>query len=303
MNGTMRSYLPTKTNQAEHSSFLRNALSWSGSITPKVMSGVLISVLYCLVVTLVLERHGQFAIDIGPFEYSGVVLGLLLVFRVNSGYDRWWEARKLWGSIVNQSRNLAIIGLSYSNAPESWRKMFAGWVAAFPYVMKDSLRSQEDTEVLRRLVGESGASLEGVVHSPSWVAVHIAQLLNEAKSKGWMDGFSFQRAERERAILIDDIGACERILKTPIPFVVAIKLKRFIMLFLILLPFALSSKLGYESLIIDALIAYPLFSLDRIGYELQNPFSKDRLSHLPLDDICSNIENNINQIEASSQKS
>ena len=284
-------------NRIEHANFLRNAFSWTGSITPKVIFGTLVSAVYCLFVVILHNHFPNLDIDIGPFEYSGVALGLLLVFRVNSGYDRWWEARKLWGSVVNQSRNLALIGLSYSSAPDEWRRQLVKWTSVFSYTMKDHLRAQKSNESIGRFFGTDVAAYsDSISHAPLWVSINIAKLLDEARTKSWLDPFSFQRAERERAILIDDIGACERILKTPIPFVLAVKLKRFIFLFLLLLPFALVSKIGLIAPLLDALIAYPLLSLDQIGFELQNPFSRSSISHLPLDEICEKIEQNIAEV-------
>ncbi len=285
-------------NRLEHSTFFRNAFAWTGSITPKVIMGTLVSVFYCLLVAIFHDRFLPLDIDIGPFEYSGVVLGLLLVFRINSGYDRWWEARKLWGSVVNQSRNLVLIGLHYSSSPDDWRKQLTGWTRLVSYTMKNHLRGESSRADLDRLLGSEAASrADSISHAPLWVFSNISRLLNEARINSWMDPFSFQRAERERAILVDNVGACERILRTPIPFVLAVKLKRFIFLFLLLLPFALVSKVGLFAPLLSALITYPLLSLDQIGFELQNPFSKGSISHLPLDEICEKIEHNIAEIE------
>ncbi len=295
-------YLDSIANRPEHPGFIRNALAWVGSVTPKVIFGTFTSIAYCSVVVYFLNIDPAVSFDIGPFEYSGVVLGLLLVFRINAGYDRWWEARKLWGSIVNQSRNLAIVGLTYSSAPAEWRNKFAAWVALLPHIMRQSLRAETDVSVIQRLVKLESKDIEKVSHRPSWGAVNIAKLLDQARTNNWLDSFSFHRAERERSILIDNIGASERILKTPIPFVMVIKLKRFLLIFLALLPFALFSKLGWWSVVVDALITYPLLSLDRIGYELQNPFERDRLSHLPLSEICADIEKNVLEIEFHSRK-
>jgi len=284
-------------NRLEHPSFLKNALAWNGSITPKVLLGTSVSVIYCLLVAIVHERFPDLDIDIGPFEYTGIALGLLLVFRINSSYDRWWEARKFWGSVVNQSRNLALITLGYSSAPQQWKQEMINWISLFPYTMKDHLRGQKNRATLERFAGTTAAThSDSISHIPLWVSGHIIQLLNEARIKNWIDPFSFQIADRERRTLIDDVGGCERILKTPIPFVLAVKLKRFIFIFLVFLPFALVSKLGLIAPLLNALIAYPLLSLDRIGFELQNPFSKSNMSHLPLDEICETIEGNIAEI-------
>ena len=110
-----------------------------------------------------------------------------------------------------------------------------------------------------------------------------------------MDRFAFMQVDRERAALIDHIGACERILKTPLPLVYAIKIRRFIALFLLTLPFALLHRINGDWLIplITMLVAYPLISLDQIGIELQNPFAKANLSHLPIGDISETIEKNV----------
>src|SRR5690606_24888589 len=97
-------------NQPEAKNFLRTALAWTGSVTPRVLPRVGVAALYSFLVVYLLRLFPAFSVPITPFEYSGAVLGLLLVVRVNQGLDRWWEARKIWGSIVNQSRNLAIIG-------------------------------------------------------------------------------------------------------------------------------------------------------------------------------------------------
>jgi putative membrane protein len=130
---------------------------------------------------------------------------------------------------------------------------------------------------------------------PSYVALVLAGLLREAREQHGMNDFAFIQADRERALLIDHIGACERILKTPLPLVYAIKIRRFIALFLLTLPFVLLHKLHSEWLtpVVTMLVAYPLISLDQIGVELQNPFSTANLSHLPLDDIAVTIERNL----------
>jgi len=295
LNSNLKQY----TNRPEHRTFLQNAFAWVGSASPRVLPGVALSVAYCSVVRYLVADNTELALDIGPFEYSGVVLGLMLVFRINAGYDRWWEARKLWGSIVNQSRNLGIIGLAYpSSAPARWKREFSSLVQALPHLMRLSLRADRSTQSVSTIVSTDHLRIiESASHPPTLCALLMQQSRPEARTQGWMDSFSFQRAERERAILVDDIGACERILKTPMPFVFAIKLKRFLLFFLLLLPFALVYRLGWWSVLVDFLIAYPLLALDRIGLELQNPFARENLSHLPLNDICETIQKNVLEVE------
>jgi len=128
-------------------------------------------------------------------------------------------------------------------------------------------------------------------------------LLRSALDKGVLNSFAFAQMERERSLLMDHIGACERILKTPLPFVYSVKIRRFVAIFLITLPFALLHQMETDGLVplVIMLVSYPLVSLDQIGIELQNPFYKSSLNHLPLDEIAEGIEKTINEMHASSE--
>lgn len=287
-------------------SFWREAFAWRGSITPHVLPLVfrfgVIAALICGAAWLVERQFGiKMGLAVPPFEYASAALGLLLILRTNAGYERWWEARKLWGGIVNQSRNLGISALSYGPTDTAWQESFVKWVAVFPHVARCSLRGEALPPEVTALVGADEArQIEASVHMPSYVSLRLADLLREACSRRYshadtMDRFAFLQLDKERAALIDHIGACERILKTPLPRVYAIKIRRFIALFLVTLPFALLHRLDADWLVplLTMLVAYPLISLDQIGVELQNPFLKDNVSHLPLDDISATIEKNL----------
>ncbi|MFK7826631.1 MAG: bestrophin family protein [Oligoflexales bacterium] len=281
------------SNQAEDRNFLKTALAWNGSITPKILPRVLTASAYSCCIVILTYKFPDITLAIEPFEYSGVVLGLLLVARVNAGMQRWWEARKIWGSIVNQSRNLAIIAQQYSERNNPYIAPLLNWIAIWPYTMRQHLRGENKVEIAKKHIGiDETNKLTESGHMPFYVGTAIAGLLKSLRSQG-LDDFAFQRAERERALLIDAIGGCERIRSTPIPLVLAIKTRRFIFLFLLLLPFALGTKVPWLAPIIMILTAYPLLSLDQIGIELQNPFAQKNLSHLPLSQICANIERNI----------
>jgi ion channel-forming bestrophin family protein len=281
--------------------FWREAIALRGSITLHVLPHVLAFGAIAAAISVVAGvLEGRYRIRIGmavaPYELAGATLGLLLVLRTNAGYDRWWEARKLWGGIVNQTRNLAITALAYGPGEPAWRERLVRWAAAFPHVARRSLRGQRELPEVAALVGAPGASaIAAADHMPSAVAARLAGLLREAADGPGLSPFAFLQADRERALLIDHIGACERILKTPLPGVYAIKIRRFIVLFLVTLPFALVHKLDTPWLIplVTMLVAYPLVSLDQIGVELQNPFSTDNLSHLPLDELSRTIERNL----------
>lgn len=281
--------------------FWREAFALRGSITPQVMLSVLAFGLaasgICGVSWLVEKLYQlKIALPIVPFEFAGAALGLLLVLRTNAGYDRWWEARILWGGIRNQTRNFVIGAMAYGPANSEWREKIVRWAAVFPHVARLNLRGELSSSEVARLVGQENADkVAAADHMPSFVALKLAELLREACDRLEMDRYAFIQVDRERALLIDHIGACERILKTPLPRVVSIKIRRFILMFLLTLPFALLHRVGDYWLVpfITMLVAYPLLSLDQIGVELENPFSTSNLSHLPLDEFSATIERNL----------
>lgn len=286
-------------NQYEYPNFMECALAIHGSVTPRVWKKVLAVSVYACFISLLSIFIPWLSLPISPFEYAGIIMGLILVFRVNAGYDRWWEARKLWGNVVNCSRNLAIIITSYiepSNKGEIDKIL--GLIAAMPYLMKNNLRGITSVaEVKHLLCDDTYAQLQQWQHRPNLISSKLAEMLSQIQKSGKLNQFSFLKAEELREAIMDCQGACERILKTPMPFVMAIKSRRFILLFLIILPVALVNYSAYINPIVVTLVAYALFSLDRIGVELQNPFSIENLSHLPLNDICSTIENNVMEIK------
>ncbi len=280
------------SNKAEPDNFLRGALAWHGSVTPRILLGVIVASLYALSLAWVDAHYYQlprFAVT--PFEYTGAVLGLLLVFRTNAGYDRWWEARKLWGGIVNQSRNLLIMTTHYGAGNTLWQQEMCKWIVSFSFSSKELLRSEKNfADLSDLLTADEIAQLQQAPHAPLLTAHKIAALLETAHFKQQLSPWILTEFDEQRSLLIDYVGACERIVKTPIPLVYAIKVRRFILIYLLLLPFSIIDKAGLMAAPIIILVAYPLLSLDRIGLELQNPFSIKNLSHLPLQTICESIK-------------
>jgi ion channel-forming bestrophin family protein len=288
-------------NQHEYENFLKSALALKGSVTPKVMKKVGFMVGYTSFVSYLCHLFPSMVLPVGPFEYGGLIMGLILVFRVNAGYDRWWEARKLWGNIVNQSRNLAVILVNYTHhESHDWIIKITKMISALPYFMKDNLRHQTNFEYLyHHIDADTIQSLKEAKHRPVMLASFIAHELQMARNHHGLDSFAFLRAQEQIERIVDAQGACERILKTPMPFVMAVKSRRFILFFFLMLPFALADLSFFLSPLIAGIVSYAIFSLDQIGIELQNPFSESNLSHLPLDTICRTIDKNIKEIRVS----
>lgn len=277
-------------------SFWRDAVALNGAATPYVFRRVLVFGIFAalvLGVDVALNHEPEIEIAVAPYEVAGAALGLLLVLRTNAGYERWWEARKLWGGIVNRCRHLAVVAVAYGPQDDQWRRAFLGHVAAFPLLAKSALRREPEPPDLAPLVShEMAARLSDARNRPLSAAVGIAALLDAAGGLG-MDRFVFLQADRDLVALLDYVGGCERIRKTPLPRAYAIQIRRFMVVFLATLPFALLARVGALTPLATMLIAYPLLALDKIGDDIQDPFSTRNLDFLPLDDISHSIQDDL----------
>jgi putative membrane protein len=281
-------------------SFWNEALALRGSVTPLVAPCVAAFGAYALLLCLLhLATPLDIDVPIAPAEVVGAALGVVLIMRTTAGYERWWEGRKAWGGIVNQSRNLAIIALEYGPNDAVWRQRIVRQVAGYAHAVRVSLRRETDYGAVIALLDPAQAVTMGAARfAPCRVARLIAQSLRQGTHARGLSGFAFLEAERQLAQLVDNLGICERIRDAPLPRVCAIKIRRFLLLFLGILPLALLNKAGWLTPLYTMLAAYALLSLDQLGIELQNPFTKSRLSHLPLDELCRSIEGNLMALAA-----
>lgn len=274
-------------------------------VLPRVLTfGAIAAVLW-----MANELTHVFAFDltVAPFAVAGAILGLLLLLRTNAGYEGRRDVQKLWGEIVNQTRDLAISGLTYGPRDSAWRVNFVRQVAVFPHVVRRSLCGERDLpEVMARLGNEKAPQLAFAEHMPSFINLTVAQMLHQAVAEGGLDRMDFLQIDKKRAALLDHVGDCERILKSPLPRVYNVELRRFIVLFLVVLPFALLETVGGFTPLVTMFVAYPILALDQTGCERRHRFSIKSLGHFPLDDISQSMENNLNDllkdIEATTQQ-
>ncbi len=284
--------------------FWREIFALRGSVTPYVARRVLVFGLIALALYYLHSRlpYGL-PTDLGPYEVAGAVLGLLLVFRTNAGYDRWYEGRKLFGQIVNDSRNLAVTVLTHGPSDPVWRESIVRWIAAFGHVSRASLRGQHVPGQVRFLLGDAWADeIDRADHMPTFVACRIGEFLRRACDEMGMDQMGFLEADRERMVLIESQGACERIRNTPVPKAYSVNIRRLSFLYLIAVPFPLLERLGWATPLVTMLIAYPVLSVEQLGVELQQPFTTKSLNHLPLDELTDTIERNVLGLLANIQR-
>jgi ion channel-forming bestrophin family protein len=284
-----------RTSTPRHrNEFWHDAFALNGSITLQVTRDVLIFTLLAQVIYYVevtTDPKFTMAVEVAPYEVAGAALGLLLVLRMNAGYDRWWDGRKLWGGIVNDCRTLATNALAYGPDDDAWRGRLIRWTIAYAHAVRHSLRGERDVTEIAALVGsEAATEIAEARHMPTAIAARIAGTLRMGYGKDGAAPFPFLVAEQARARLLDHVGGCERIMKSPLPRVLSINIRRFIFLFLVTLPFAMLTRVGWLTPYVTLLVAYPILAIDRIGISLQNPFDAREPGCLPLDEICATIE-------------
>jgi ion channel-forming bestrophin family protein len=223
----------------------------------------------------------------------GLALGLLLVFRTSSSYDRFWEGRKLWGGIVNETRNLIRNASVHLETDPALLALLTRWTAAFPWASMHALRGTDGLGPRVRELPEleAGAALDAQ-HTPLAVSIQMTRCLREARDKGLLSDINLAALDQNVQLLIDYLGGCERIRKTPMPFAYAVHLRRSLVIYCFTLPFAMVETFGWTTVIDVLAIAYTLFGIEEIGVEIEGPFGHDD-NDLPLEEICETIQKNL----------
>ena len=221
----------------------------------------------------------------------GFVISLLLVFRTNTAYDRWWEGRKHWGALVNNSRNLAI-KLSVILKEEQDKSFFKRIIPAYASVLQKHL-SDEDTA--KMLFDGIDLEIDHHKHRPNQVAKMLFRKIHELHLNGTISGDQLIIINNEIQSFTDICGACERIKNTPIPYSYSSFIKKFIFFYIMTLPFGYVFNLGYYVIPVVVFIFYVLASLELIAEEIEDPFGNDA-NDLPTEKLASNIKKHVEEI-------
>lgn len=221
----------------------------------------------------------------------GFVISLLLAYRINSAYDRWWEGRKLWGSLMNNSRNLAI-KLSVMLKDEKDMAYFRKLIPSYASILNKHLK---DEETSMQLFEHVDLALDHHKHRPNQVAKMLFQKINDLYISHKISGDQLIVLNNELQSFTDICGACERIKNTPIPYSYSAFIKKFIFVFVLTLPYAYSFTLGYYVIPVVAFIFYVLVSIELISEEIEEPFGYDE-NDLPTTKISENIKKYVEEI-------
>jgi putative membrane protein len=264
-----------------------------GALIPEITLRVLLCVVWSGAVVAFHRYVAHVDIPATVHTLVGVAVGLLLVFRTNSSYNRFWEGRQLWGRVINGTRNLArVISVHLHNDPPL-RDSLIRWIGAFPYSVKNVLRETEGLGPIAAELPTGETQLaEKAEHPPLAIAKKITSLMVEARVKGHISDITLASFDAILLQLLDSLGGCERIASTPLPFAYMVHLRRTMIIYCFTLPFALVEPFGWLTVPAILGVAYTFFGIEEIGVEIENPFGND-LNDLALDELCSKIAKNV----------
>lgn len=227
----------------------------------------------------------------------GLVLSLLLVFRTNTAYDRWWEGRKLWGQLTNTSRNLAI-KVSAIIPPEEKDTLtfFAEIIPAYAAALKNHLKNENTrTELFDDSKSIHLQPINHEKHIPNQISEMMIKRIGEMYRSKLISGEQWIILNNELQAFAEICGGCERIKNTPIPYSYSVFIKKFIFIYVMTLPFGFVLSLGYIVVPVVAFVFYVLGSLELIGEEIEDPFGGD-LNDVPTEKIAKTIATNVREL-------
>ena len=224
----------------------------------------------------------------------GCVLSMLLVFRTNTAYDRWWEGRKLLGKMVNDSRNLAIkLHAILPEDDKENRDFFKKYLCFFPHLLSRHLSKQSTKMELAQ--DQQHTEVEQLPHPPNALIWRIQNQVQKLYREGVITGDQLIILDTQLSGFLDVCGGCERIKNTPIPYSYSSFTKKFIVIYVITLPIAYAMSIGYMMTFLTVFVFYVLMSLEVLAEEIEEPFNNEE-NDLPMELIAQNIERNIIRI-------
>jgi ion channel-forming bestrophin family protein len=271
--------------------WFRMLLVVRGSVLPVILPQLLLNLAFALVVTLL---HGRLfvwkvSLTFVPFSLIGLTLAIFLGFRNNTSYARYWEARMLWGEVLNDTRSLARQSLTLlDNSAHS--KVFVYRLIAFVHALRHQLRGTDPEVDLAQWLSETErARLKGTRYKASTILLMAGEWLRERRQEGQLAAPLAQAMEVHMGHLTDALGGCERIAGTPIPFTYAVIIHRTVYLYCLLLPFGLVDSIGVMTPLVVTFVAYTFFALDALSEEIEAPFGTEP-NDLPLDALSEGIQ-------------
>jgi putative membrane protein len=275
-------------------------LQLRGSVIPAILPRVAFCGTFGLIVSGLHYLKFEVALPILSSVVPSIVLGLLLVFRTNTAYERYWEGRKLWGTLVNTTRNFSRtiwVAIEEEEVDDRQDKIQALYLlVAFAVATKLHLRSEAvNSELVALMPAKWIEKLRSSSNRPLEIAFWIGDYLQKQYERNRVNSYQLASLFKLLDTMVDVLGGCERILKTPIPLAYSIHLKQLLLIYCLSLPFQIVNDLEWWTALIVCVISFTVFGIEEIGIEIENPFGRDP-NDLPLDRICKTMQTNIEEL-------
>jgi len=280
--------------------WFRMLFVWHGSVLPALLPRLGLLLILSLLVTYF---HGiilSFKVPLNPAPLTlfGFVLALFLGFRNNASYDRFWEGRKLWGTLLNTARALTRQAMTLSNVKNDTISVhsFVNLLSAFVFALKHQLRGTDAYEDLKSRLNEDQLKIVAESkYKPAVIMRLLAEWVQKAKDEGFLDSIQQARFDENFDKLSDILGGCERLVSTPIPYSYRVLLHRTVYIYCFLLPFGLVDSLGWFMPLIVVFVAYTFVAFEAIADEIEEPFGTDA-NDLALNSMCIMIDETIHEM-------
>jgi ion channel-forming bestrophin family protein len=283
--------------QYDRTSWWKTLFTFHGTVLPSVLGRVGLLTGFSLALSILDRYLGEIgyplpALDQLGHTVLGTALGMLIVFRTNSSNSRYWDGRACWGSLTNNSRNLARLAATYASPAEP----VANLITAYMVVIRENLRgSRNFTGLLKLIPEELVTKAREANNPPTVIAVALSQWIGNRLKEGRIDSRQAMTMELVLNTLVDNQGACERIQRTPLPFIYAALIKQILFIYLATLPFVLVAKMGFAAPLVVAVVSFGMLGIEEAGIEIENPFETDP-NGLPLEQICSTIALDVSMV-------
>lgn len=257
-----------------------------GSIVPRILPQIIGFAIYAIAVVALVQQFGVNLDSFGitPFGLVGISLSIYLGFRNNAAYDRWWEARKLWGQLVYDIRNLSRATNALVEDRERIRPLLID-ALLFCHFLRGQMRRADVMDKARELAGAPADEFSAFANKADAVMRCMGERIGGFRRDGVIDAIGYRILDERLATMSAVQAGCERIAGTPLPFAYSLLLRRTAYIVCLLLPFALVSATGWATPLFTALIAYTYFGLDALSEELEDPFGTEA-NDLALDGLC-----------------
>ena len=250
---------------------------WKESVLPKILPRLLVLLILSVVVVYC---HGEFfqykiPLDAAPFTLIGIALAIFLGFYNNASYDRYWEGRKLWGALLNDTRSLCRQASTMMDYDQGSPELtdFVNLLIAFVHALKHQLRQTDPAKDMQRLLpAHLIKSVQTAHFKPVILMQEMGRWVEKGRKAGKIDSTTITAFDYNLNGLSNIVGGCERIAGTPIPFTYKVLLHRTVYMYCFLLPFGLVDSIGWMTPLIVVFIAYTFMALDAIVNEIEEPF-------------------------------